>query len=281
MFDISIVFVNHYSKKELTSALASLMADLATGKTNAHITVVDNSANNDGIKDELSLNFPKVKYLPATDNQGLSSGLNLGFKAVPARYYLTLNPDILIPENSNTIERLVKFMDANPKIGAIGPKLVYPDGTLQNSCYRFDRPSILVKPFKHLNWETKYALIKKYADRLEMRDFDHNETRPVDWVMGSAIMARDEAVRKVGWPDKRYFLYFEDCDWCQSFWENGWPVYYVHDIVIQHRHARESAEIPGIFTALIRNRLARIHLSSMIKYLWKWRQSHKYYAKLS
>jgi hypothetical protein len=64
-------------------------------------------------------------------------------------------------------------------------------------------------------------------------------------------------------------------------WEAGWPVYYVHDIEIKHMHARESAKIPGIFRALFKNKLARIHLVSWIKYLWKWRGNHKYYGALS
>jgi GT2 family glycosyltransferase len=111
-----------------------------------------------------------------------------------------------------------------------------------------------------------------------MKDFDHNETRPVDWVLGAAMLVRKETVDKVGWFDPRYFMYLEDCDWCHSMWEYHWPVYYVHDIVILHRHERQSAKIPGIFKALIKNRTSRTHLISWFKYIWKWRKKHKYYA---
>ena len=66
-------------------------------------------------------------------------------------------------------------------------------------------------------------------------------------------------------------MYAEDSDWCRRMWEAYWPVYYVHDIVIKHAHGRGSAKVPGIFKALIKNKLARIHLSSWLKYMWKWR----------
>ena len=109
-----------------------------------------------------------------------------------------------------------------------------------------------------------------------MRDFDHNETRPVDWVMGSAMFARKEAVESAGFFDDRYFMYLEDCDWCHKLWEAGWPVYYVHDIIIHHKHMRDSARVQGAVKALIKNKLARTHLLSWLKYMWKWRSNHKY-----
>jgi GT2 family glycosyltransferase len=85
-------------------------------------------------------------------------------------------------------------------------------------------------------------------------------------------------VDKIGWFDDRYFMYLEDADWCRRMWEANWPVYYVHDIVIMHMHARGSSKVPGIFQALFKNKLARIHMMSWFKYLWKWRNNHKYYS---
>ena len=173
-------------------------------------------------------------------------------------------------------------MDGHPQIGCIGPKLLNMDGTLQYSCYRFDLPSILIKPLKQIHFDRKYRWVKLRTDHLLMTDFDHESTRPVDWVLGAAMVVRKEVVDHIGWFDDRYFMYLEDCDWCRRMWDVGWPVYYVHDIVIRHKHARDSAKIPGLLRALFKNKLARIHASSWIKYLLKWRGKHKYYAsKLS
>ncbi|MBI5222753.1 MAG: glycosyltransferase family 2 protein [Candidatus Magasanikbacteria bacterium] len=278
MNDINIVLLNYLCKNDIIRAVDSLVRDIADCPYSARITVTDNSENRDGLKEELKAKFsmPFVKYINCGGNIGFGKGNTVGFKDTPARYYFALNRDTIIPENSRVIERLIKYMDDHPRIGCIGPKLVNLDGSLQYSCYRFDLPSILIKPLKQISFDRKYKWVKKHADKLIMKDFDHNETRPVDWVLGAALVVRKEVVDRIGWFDDRYFMYIEDCDWCHTMWEHGWPVYYVHDIVIKHMHARESAKVPGIIKALFRNKLARIHLNSWIRYLWKWRGKHKY-----
>lgn len=281
MHDLSIVFVNYFYKEDIPRALRSVFKDLEGCPYQVQVTVVDNSSNQDAIGKVLHEEFPQVNYINAGENLGFGKGTVRGFQAAPARYYFALNRDTIIPEGTKVIERMIAFMDEHPKIGCIGPKLTYLDGTIQQSCFRFDPGSILVKPLKHLNWDKKYRLVEKLTRRLSMDDFDHNETQPVDWVLGAALLVRQEVVNIVGWFDDRYFMYLEDCDWCRSMWEAGWPVYYVHDIVIKHRYARDSAKIPGVLNALLKNRLARIHLRSWAQYIWKWRKNHKYYGRLS
>lgn len=278
MKDINIVYVNYLMKEDISNAINSVLLDIVNCPYDVQITVVDNSENKDQIKEDLQTEFPQVKYIDARGNVGFGRGNNIGFQATPARYYFALNRDTIIPDNSNTIERIIQFMDNNPKIGCIGPKLINMDMTLQDTCYRFDFKSIVVKPLKQINFDKKYNWVKKHTNRLLMRDFDHNETRPVDWVLGAAMVVRSEVVADIGWFDDRYFMYLEDCDWCRTMWEHGWPVYYVHDIVIQHRYARGSAEVPGVIKALIKNKLARIHLASWFKYILKWRGKFKYYT---
>ena len=278
MKDINIVFVNYLMKDDILRAVDTLVADISDCPFDIQITVVDNSENKDNIKEALSEKFSQVKYIDAGGNVGFGKGNTIGFQATPARHYFALNRDTIILENSNTIERVIRFMDEHPKIGCIGPKLVNMDGTIQYACYRFDIASILIKPLKQINLDKKYKFVKKHADKLLMKDFDHNETRPVDWVLGAAMVVRQEVVDDVGWFDDRFFMYLEDCDWSRRMWEAGWPVYYVHDVVIKHKHERGSAQVPGVVKALLKNKLARIHLNSWIKYLWKWRGNHKYYA---
>ena len=281
MKDINIVFLNFFMKDDILQAVDSLVKDIADCPFDVQITVADNSENKDGIKQDLEKQFPQVRYVDSGGNVGFGKGNVVGFKTCEARYYFAINRDTIIPENSKTIERIVRYMDENPKIGCIGTKLTNMDGSLQYSCYRFDLPSILIKPLKQINLDKKYAWVRKHTDKLLMKDFDHDETRPVDWVLGAAMVVRKEVVDDIGWFDDRYFMYLEDADWCHRMWEANWPVYYVHDIVIKHRHERGSAHVPGIFKALFKNKLARIHLASWIKYLWKWRGNHKYYSSLS
>jgi len=281
MVDINIVTVNYLMKDDILELLHSIFRDTQDATCTYKITVVDNSQNKDQIKEALYKTFPDVNYIDPGQNLGFGKANNLGFKAEDARYYFAINPDTLIEKNQNFIQKLVSFMDANKKIGCIGPKVLHFDETLQYTCYNFDLPSILVKPLRQLKLDQKITRVKKLVDHLEMKDFDHNSTRAVDWVLGAAMVVRKEVVDQIGLFDEQFFMYFEDSDWCRRMWEAGWPVYYVHDIVIKHKHTRGSSKVPGVFSALIKNKLARIHLSSWIKYLWKWRGNNKYYENIS
>lgn len=281
MNDITIVFVNYKTKEVVLKAIDSVRIDISGCPYKVQVVVVDNSQNYDSIKEVIAESYKEVLFVDAGENIGFGAANTLGFKHSPARYYFALNPDTIIPHDSKTVKKIVEFLDENPKIGCIGPKLINIDGTAQKACYRFDFWSIASKPFKQINLDKKFVQAKKFADRLLMADFAHNETRPVDWVLGAAMVVRREVVEDIGWFDKRYFMYLEDCDWCKTMWEHGWPVYYVHNIVIHHQYARESARIPGSINALLKNKLARAHLKSWMQYLWKWRGKHKYYGPLS
>ncbi|MBU0660799.1 glycosyltransferase family 2 protein [Patescibacteria group bacterium] len=276
MKDINIVFLNYMMKDDILRAIESLVADITGSVFDIQITVADNSENKDNIKEDLAKKFPQVDYVDAGGNIGFGAGNMKGFERTEARYYFALNRDTIIPKGTQVIDQMITYMDEHLKIGCIGPKLLNMDGTLQYSCYRFDFKSIFIKPLKQINFDKKYKWVKKHTDRLLMKDFDHNSTRPVDWVLGAAMMVRKEVMNNTGGFDDRFFMYLEDADWCHRMWEAGYPVYYVHDIVIKHVHARDSSKVPGIFKALFKNKLARIHLVSWMKYLWKWRGNYSY-----
>lgn len=281
MVDINITFVNLNMKDDILRAIASIFEDTKESKYKIHICVADNTQNVDGIADALKEQFPTVDYIDCGGNVGFGAANNRSFRKTPARYYFALNRDTIIEKGRNTIDRLIEYMDTHPKTGAIGPKLVNLDGSLQYSCYRYNLGSLIIKPLKQLNWDEKYDWVKKRADQLLMKDFDHNKTIPVDWVLGAALVVRKEVADQIGFFDERYLAYLEDADWCHTMWEHNWPVYYVHDIIIQHAHARASAQVPGALKALWKNKAARIHLASWFKYLWKWRGKHGYDVRTS
>lgn len=281
MKDISIALVNYHCEEKILRSLVSLLADISECPYKVGITVVDNSTANSTLRDKLASSFPQVSYIPLPTNVGFGKAGTIAFKTTPARYYFSLNPDTRFLENNHTIASIITFMDAHPEIGCIGPKLLNRDGSVQYSCFRFNLMSILIKPFRYVDigFVKRNKFITKHIARLLMQDFDHNQTRPVDWVLGAAMILRKEIIEKIGWFDERFFLYFEDCDWCRRVWEAGSKVYYVPTITIEHDHARGSAEIHGIFRALIKNKLARIHAISWIKYLLKWLGKHRSFSQ--
>ena len=264
MFDINIVIVNHKNKDDISVCLKSLFLDIKNSNLKIIVHILDNSQNADSIKEFLNKEYPLVKYINPGANIGFGKANNIGFKKEKAKFYLALNPDIEFIE-PNTLKRMVDFLRKNTTIGIVGPKLLNLDGSIQNSCYCF--PGIFDQFYKRFNLKIKY--FSKKVDNYLMQDFDHAKNIPVNWIMGSFMLVRSELVEKIGFFDDRFFMYFEDCDWCQRAWKADYKVYYLANVTAKHGHRRESAKGKNLLSLLI-NPTSRIHLKSWIKYFLKW-----------
>lgn len=275
MKDIAIIVVNYKMKEHIEKCFSSLFPEITASSLQIEVVVVDN-ASHDGIELFLKEKYPRVKCILLQENCGFGRAQNIGMQSVDAKYYFVLNPDTFFRPGEQTLEKMFRFMESHTNVGMIGPKLLNEDGTLQSSCWRF--PTFF-QPVLSRTVLGQKGRGKKISDHYFMKDFDHNSTRPVDVVMGSAMFVRAEAVRQVGGFDEKFKMYFEDTDWCLRMWEKKWSVYYVHDIILVHTHRRGSAEIPGIIRGFLKNKLARIHFLSWLIYMWKWRDVSKYYIE--
>ncbi|MEK7203308.1 MAG: glycosyltransferase [Patescibacteria group bacterium] len=275
MLDINIVIVNWKMKQDIDRCLDSLFAEIKNSQLDILIQIVDNSGNSDGIKEMLYNKYPQVKYLDAGKNLGFGKAQNLGFAKEPAKFYLALNPDIIFIPKERTLEKMIQFMNNNPKVGITGPKLLNLDNTIQYSCNRF--PALFDQIIRRLNLDKKFSYCKKRVDYYLMRDFNHNQTIKVDWLMGSFILARKEMVEQIGFFDDRYFMYFEDCDWCRRAWQANWQVFYLTNVVAWHSHRRESVDASP-WVSLFKNPVARIHIKSWMKYFFKWGLEKTHYG---
>ena len=265
MKDVNIVVVNYKMKDEIDQCLTSLFLDLKYSNLDVNVVVVDN-ASDDGIEDFLKNKFPPVNCIILSENKGFGFAQNTGIKSVEAKYYFILNPDTVFPANKHCIQALYNFMEANQKIGMVGPKLIYPDGSLQYSCWRL--PPFL-QPFYQRTKLGQTASGKKKVAYHHMRDFDHNKTQAVDWLMGSACLVSRQAIEKVGLMDEKLFLYFSDVDWARRFWENGYKVVYYPESVMYHHLHRNSKGRLGILDAFFK-RESRWHIADAIRYFKKW-----------
>jgi len=259
--DLSIVILNYKSKnmvKECLRGIKSVGVDLKY-----EIIVVDNGSG-DGVGKMLQENFPEVKFIASPKNIGFAAGNNLGIRTARGRYVMIMNPDIAVFQGS--VETLVKYMDEHQNVGIAGPKLLNPDRTVQHSVYSFPRKMTPVYRRTSLgNIRAGKAEIGRYL----MSDWDHADARDVDWLLGACLIVRRETLRVVGLFDERYFLYFEDTDWCRRFWEKGWKVSYVPDSIMVHFHRRESAEA-HLLQSLFK-KTTQAHILSSIKYFLKYR----------
>lgn len=258
---LSIIIVN-YKTAPLTKALVeSLLAQPLPAGT--EIIVVDNNSGDDSVA-FLRSDFPEITVIDNERNVGLAAGVNRGIEAGRGQYYLILNPDMIALPGS--IESLVKFMDENPTVGMAGGKLISPNGKLQYSCYRFYTPKTIFYRRTSLGKTMKG---REDTARFLMKDYDHKDVKDVDWLMGACLIVRKQVVKQIGGMDERYFLYFEDVDWCRRVWEANWRVTYVPQAQFSHFHQRSSEG--GSLLRIFTNRPTREHIKSAIKYFWKFR----------
>ncbi|HPF70271.1 MAG TPA: glycosyltransferase [Candidatus Krumholzibacteria bacterium] len=252
---LAIVIVHYNTSGDLERCLESLAANAPAAPH--RVVVVDNASRDDGLAD-VHRRFPDCTWIFNTENAGYAKGCNQGIAAVDAAYHLLLNPDVVaLP---GPLDALLAFADAHPRAGIVGPQLLNEDGSIQDSCRRFYtfRTLLLRRTFFG-----KLFPDSETVRRHLMRDFDHRAARPVDWILGGCLLARREAVARTGAMDERFFLYFEDVDWCYRMWQAGFEVVYSPEARFIHRHRRASAK--GTF-----NRSFFLHLASLISFYEKW-----------
>ncbi len=209
MADVSVVVVTYNALPWLERCLDSVAR---------YETIVVDNGSTDGTVELVRERFPAVQ-LVEQPNLGLAAGWNRGIESTSARFVLLLNADAWIV--GNAVETLVAYTEDHARAAIVAPRLVNPDGSLQRS----------VRGFPTL-WRlaTEYYFLRKLAPRSRALnafyagDFDHQETREVDWVMGAALLVRRDAIDAVGPADSAFFLFSEETDWCYRFRQAGWTV---------------------------------------------------------
>lgn len=270
MKDLSIIIINYKTPSLLRQCIKSILRN--TPKLNFEIIIIDNNSR-DGSAEMIEDNFYSVvKLIANKKNLGFPKAVNQGVDAAKAsKYILLLNPDITVLPNS--LEQIYDFMEKNQDIAVLGPKLVNPNGSIQNSCFtQFTTPQIVLYRRTFFG-KLKHA--QKEIDKFLMANWDHATPRDVAWILGSCMFVRMAAISEVGPMDERFFMYLEDVDWCRRFLENGWRVYYWPKVNMVHYYQRASASEGGLLRSMF-NRQTRIHISSALKYFLKyWGKNEK------
>jgi N-acetylglucosaminyl-diphospho-decaprenol L-rhamnosyltransferase len=252
---LSVVIVNYKTPDDLLRLLASLEEHPSASEP-LEILVVDNASGDDSAA-RVRAAYPGVTVIESPANRGFAAGVNIGLKAARGEWLLILNPDVVVRNGS--LDALLDFLKSNPRAGIAAAKLLNPDGSLQHTCrtyYTFGT-ILLRRTFLGKLFPNSRAL----RDHL-MLDYDHESPRNVDWVAGACLLVRREALEEVGPMDERYFLYFEDVDWCTRMHRRGWGVWYVPQAVMTHGYRRASA---GGFS-----RATRAHAESLLRFWEKW-----------
>lgn len=177
----------------------------------------------------------RIKILEASANLGFAKAVNYAYKHSSGEYILLLNPDAEVRDSS--LQKLVNYLDTHADAGIVGPKLVNPDGTLQRSVRQFPKVWSSIVVFSGLH---RFFRPRKYL----MDDFDYGKEGDVDQVMGAALMTRRKIVEELGFMDEKFWLWYEEVDFCKRVKEAGYKVRFYPGAIMMHQGARSFRQVP-------------------------------------
>ncbi|NOX60974.1 MAG: glycosyltransferase family 2 protein [Chloroflexi bacterium] len=234
---LSVIIVNWNAGAYLPAALDALFA--AQGDLDMEVWLVDN-ASSDGSPAMVNERYPQVRVLINEENRGFAAGNNQGIARARGRYLLLLNPDTEMPPTA--LRRLLAYMEAHPKVGVVGPKLVGERGKIQGGAAGYD-PSLRTI----FNYATfLYRLFPRHFRGLWLPHQLYRQEQPiqVDWVSGACMLVRTEAAAAAGPLDESYFMYSEDAEWCRRIRGAGYRVVCHPGVTVVH-HIGGSARQRG------------------------------------
>lgn len=226
MVDVSISIVNYNAKDFLDNCIRSI---LGTVKKHSYEVIVVDNASSDG-SHQIAAKYPGIKYVQNASNLGFIKANNIGIKRSKGRYVLSLNNDTVIKDNA--IDDLVDFMDKNPDAGAVGPKLLNSDGSIQLQARRgFPTP---LNSFFYFSGLSRLFPKSRFMGGYLLSYLDDRSTVEVDSLCGAAMAVRREVIDRVGHMDESYFMYGDDIDWCYRVKQAGWKVFYLPEAEVIH-----------------------------------------------
>jgi GT2 family glycosyltransferase len=197
-----------------------------------HLCVIDNSPR----RCVFSAYDPaRVTYFFANRNLGYGRANNIALRAAAGRspYSLVMNTDVTY--EPRVVERLVEFLDAHPNAGLVGPKVRYPDGSLQHVCRLLPTPANM--------FLRRFAPRSKWTERsdarYELRSWNHDTVANIPYFQASYVMLRTDLCNQLGGFDERFFLYGEDIDLTRRIHEVA-DTLYIPDVHVTHEYRRYS-----------------------------------------
>ena len=256
--DLSIVIVNwnvcDLLRRCLRSILSSSLpdsrspgvwhlqsAELPGSHAGTFEVLVVDSASLDGSVDMVRSEFPAVRLYASETNLGYTGGNNLGMCESRGRYVLLLNPDTEVL--SDALGTMLRYMELHRDVGALGPQLLWPDGSVQSSRRRFPTlGTALIESTFLQKWFPNHPAVRRYY----VLDRADDLVSEVDWVNGSCILVRRGIVEQVGLLDDRFFMYSEELDWQKRIRAVGWKVVYLPAAQVIHHEGKSSGQVAAL-----------------------------------
>jgi GT2 family glycosyltransferase len=237
---VSIVVLNYKGREDTLDCLRSL--EHLTYR-HVQIVVVDNHSE-DGLEQAVRAAHPRAVFIQTGANLGFTGGNNVGIRYAlehGADYVMLLNNDTVVAPDF--LDVMIEVMEQDPSIGVTGPMIYY-----------YHNPDMIWSAGGEIDWsrgETHMTGINE----LDVSQFGLTP-RPADFVTGCALLARREVWQKVGLLDERFFMYYEETEWCVRAGRSGYKLMVVPMAMIWHKISIEArAASPRIYYYMVRNRL--------------------------
>lgn len=230
-----VVIVNYRTPSLTIDCLRSLQAEIPA-VPNTHVVVADN-ASGDRSPELITAAIQAegwsdwVSFIPLDHNGGYAYGNNAIIRPAlqspqPPPYFLLLNPDTIV--RPGAIQTLLQFMEQHPQAGLAGSRLENPDGTPQQSAFRFHTI------WSELDFGLRLGVVSKILSNWAAAPPVPPGICQTDWVAGASLIVRREVFEAIGLLDEGYFMYYEEMDFCLQAKNAGWSCWYVPESRVVH-----------------------------------------------
>jgi hypothetical protein len=238
MNKVSVIIVNWNTKNYLDKCLHSLETN-AGDRITLEIIVIDNNSSDESVT-MVKERHPDIRLIENKNNVGFAKANNIGIEKASGDYILLLNPDTLVKQNS--IKKLLQFLQNNQTYGAVGPKILNSDGTIQYECAR-NFPTVLSEFFVTSTIYKRFPA-NKFAGRYLITYWNHEDSRDVACISGACMLIRKRCFDSIGLLDESFFMYAEDTDFCYRLNKKGYSIRYVAESEIIHHWGKSSEQAP-------------------------------------
>lgn len=254
----SIVIVTYNSAEDIDACLSACTSSEVG--LSAEIIVVDNASNDNTCA--IVARHPGVRLIRNDANKGFAAAVNYGIASSSSDYVLVLNPDVVVSRDA--VLALMETLELREEYAAAGCRMVYPNGRAQHSARPFPTVTTFLKrALLTNNLVAKLYRRHEFDEQWSIVSDDSSPVRVVDYIIGGCMMIRRSAFAAIGPLDEKYFLYYEDTDWCYRAHLKGWKIGYLPRPSIVHDYKRSSSKVS--FT----NPLPWVHLTSACRFFWK------------
>jgi len=222
---LSVIYVYYNTPNEIKKSIETLRHSLE--KITYEIIIVDNASFKE-IPMEL-IGLQDIRIIKNKENYGYGRGLNQGAKIARGKYLLLVNPDVEFDINSVT--KLLNKIDNNPRIGVVGPQLLNKDGEILQS---ISGAPTLIQGLFTFSFINKIWPHNPFSEKYHNLSLDRNKDQSVDVVSGACVMVKRSLFDKVGGLDERFFMYFEETDFCLRIKRMGYKILYLPKAKVMH-----------------------------------------------